>query len=272
MKRRIISFINQKGGVAKTTSTINVAAGLSLNNKKVLVIDFDPQGNLTKTLFPVDEINNSPTIYHLLVSEIQNTNLGYKDVVRTYSNGKVKFDVIPALRSLSRAEFELMSVSGREFFLKNQVISKIDDYDYILIDCQPSLGLLVTNVLCCSQDNELIIPVKSDLFSQMGLQDLFDVLTSLKKNLGIAQKDFMILITAFSENQTSDRKNANTVENKFPNKVFQTKIRKNTTLSNAHDNGFDVFNYSPESIGANDYMNLVKEIIQMEHNNDGKEK
>ncbi len=263
-KQRIISFINQKGGVAKTTSVINVASALSLAGKKVLVIDFDPQGNLTKTLFEVDDINNSPTIYHLLVSEIQNTNLNYKDVIKNYKNGKVNFDVIPALRSLSRAEFELMSVSGREFFLKNQVLSKIEEYDYILIDCQPSLGLLVTNVLCCSPENELIIPVKSDLFSQMGLQDLFDVITNLKKNLNIIQKNFMILITAFSENQTSDRKNANNIEKQFPNNVFETKIRKNTRLSNAHDSGSDIFNFDSDSSGAIDYKKLTKEIILME--------
>lgn len=268
MKQRIISFINQKGGVAKTTSAINIAAGLSLRGRRVLVIDFDPQGNLTKTLFSIEDVANSPTIYHLLLSEIQGTNLSYKDVIKNYKNEKVSFDVIPALRSLSKAEFELMSVSGREFFLKNEVLSKIEGYDYLLIDCQPSLGLLVTNVLCCSPDNELIIPVKSDLFSQMGLQDLFDVLTSLKKNLNISQKNFMVLITAFSENQTSDRKNANNIENKFPKNVFETKIRKNTTLSNAHDNGLDIFNYSPESSGALDYKNLVNEIILMEQKNE----
>ena len=256
---RVFALINQKGGVGKTTTAKNLAAALSLLGKRVLLIDFDPQANATigllKNRIPLDE-----SIYNLLI----NSNLDWKDFIKTYEKGKVKFDILPGGNNLSFAELELAAKSGREFVFRNKILSKIQEsgnYDFILIDCQPSLGLLVVNVLCSSSDNELIVCARPDEDSQEAIGFLFRSIKSLKEDLNVMPKSFRILITQLIETQESHRKNLNMIEDSFPEELFKTNIRKDTKLEQARDVKSDIFNYAPNTRAAIEYMKVANEMI-----------
>ena len=267
IKTRVISFINQKGGVAKTTSTINTAAGLSLLKKKVLVIDFDQQANLTEVFFSSDYLDNKPTIYHLIENYIKDEEtLSITDIILNYKNDNISFDIIPSSEALKNAEYTLINQSGRELFLKN-ILSKIKGYDYILIDCPPSLGILTINVLSCSEDNELVIPTNLALFSKAGIRGLFETINTLNKKGISKQKDYHLLITEYVENEIISRETEREIEDAFGNKIFKTKIRKNNAVEKAHNNSIDVISFDPKSNGAVDYLNFAKELIKMEAKN-----
>lgn len=266
METRIISAINQKGGVAKTTTVQNLAAALSLLDKKVLVVDCDPQGNFTGLYFDEAAMESKYTIYDLLKEEAKDEEsenaIKASDVILHYQNDKVKFDIIPATPVLGQADFELISLPGREFLLK-KILSKIVGYDFILLDCPPSLSILTINVLCCSDKNELMILVKPGYFSKMGIKTLNKVRKNLEKKIGIVQKNFKFLVAMFKENRTQHQETVREIEQQFSeNHIFETKIRDVQNISSAQECGLDIFNYDPKSNGALDYMNLAKEIIK----------
>lgn len=262
---RVLLFLIQKGGVGKTTSVKNIAAALSLLNQRVLVIDFDPQANATLGLFE-EKVPADQTIYNLIDPNIKlSDSLNYyKNYIKTYEKGKVKFDVLPSGNNLALAEFTLPPKTGREFYFKNRILSKIQekgDYDFILVDCQPSLGILVINVLCSSNDNELIVCVRPDSDSRESIGFLFDSIASLKEDLQVMPKNFKILVTQILEDQKSDRFNLNELSKSFSDNLFQTEIGKDTKLSQARDVKMDIFNFDPKSTGALQYMKVAKEII-----------
>lgn len=263
---RIHPIINQKGGVGKTTTAINLAAALSLNDKKVLVIDFDPQGNVSKTIFNVDDLESGKTMYDLIDQEISGKNsLSVRDVIRRYKNQDVEFDVIPSIITLAAAERKLYHASvGPEKFLR-RIFARMEKecvvYDSILIDCQPSLGQLVVNVLCCSEINELIIPLQPDVFSMQGLDGLFETLTEIKNGSGNSPKDYKFLITVYDDRRIEDRLQRKVIEDRFGERVFKTVIRQCTALKTSHSYGDTIFNQQPKSNGAVDYMNLAKEVL-----------
>ena len=261
-KPRVLLFVIQKGGVAKTTSVKNIAAALSLLGKKVLVIDFDPQANATLGLFE-NRVASNETIYNLIDPNIKGTNIDYKSYIKTYEKGKVKFDVLPSGNNLALAEFTLPPKTGREFYFRNRILSKIEGYDFILVDCQPSLGILVINVLCSSNDNELIVCVRPDSDSRESIGFLFDSISSLKDDLQVMPKSYKILITQILEQQKSDRFNLRQLEKDFPDNLFKTEIRKDTKLAQARDAKSDIFNYDSKSSGALDYMKVAKEILSI---------
>lgn len=256
---RVLIFVIQKGGVGKTTSVKNLAAALSLLGKNVLLIDFDPQANATLGLLS-EKIPLDKSIYNLLV----NSNLNWKDFIKTYEKGKVKFDILPGGNNLSFAELELSAKSGREFVFKNRILSKIKeegDYDFILVDSQPSLGLLVVNVLCSSNENELILCVRPDEDSQEAIKFIFIAIKSLKEDLDVMPKNFKILVTQLHEKYKSYRKNLNKLEKDFPTEMFQTQIQIDAKLSQARDAKIDIFNYAPNTRSALEYMKVAHEII-----------
>lgn len=256
---RVLTFVVQKGGVGKTTSVKNIAAALSLLSKKVLVIDFDPQANATIGLLQ-DRVDPSATIYNLLMD----SKLDFHNFIKKYSKGKVEFDILPGGNNLAIAELELASKAARESVFKNRILSKIIEenyYDFVLVDCQPSLGLLVINVLCSSNDNELIICGRPDEDSQEAIKFLFSSISSLREDIGIMPKSFKILITQLIETQESHRKNLNTIESDFPENLFKTQIRKDTNLEKARDARLDIFNFAPNTRSALEYMNIAKEIL-----------
>lgn len=264
-KSRLKSFINQKGGVGKTTTIANIAAALSLLKYKVLVIDFDPQGNLTGLFFDEDFMESKDTIYDLLKEEAKDeegsNKINIDDVKLKYEKGEVNFDILPATPALGQADFELISLPGREFLLR-KILNKIDEYDFILIDCPPSLGILTINVLSCSPENELIITVKPGFFSKMGIKTLNKVRKNLEKKIGVTQKKIQFLITMFDEKRIRHRDTVKTIETQFPNAVLDTKIRDVESIAMAQEYGLDIFNYAPNSNGALDMMNAAKEMVK----------
>lgn len=263
---RILSFIIQSGGNAKTTSVACLGAALAKLGKRVLLIDFDPQSSLTDAFFSEDEIDVS--IYNLFEKDMKREKEGLtpSQVILTYSKGDITLDLLPCSPEFYETELLLIGQHGRDFFLRKIIeqILKLDLYDFILIDCPPNLGSLTMNVLACHENNELMIPTKRGRKSKKGIQHLFSSLNLLQER-GIAQfKDFRILITEFLENQEIDRETANFFETKFPNKVFDTRIRKNNAIDYAVEQGVDIFTYDSDSAIAKDYLNLAKEIIKME--------
>lgn len=261
-KPRVFLVLTQKGGVGKTTTVKNLAAAFSLLNKKVLLIDWDPQANATAGLF-AEEIPMEKTIYNLIDPAVKSSEIAnYQDFIKVYEKGSVKFDVLPSGNNLALAEFALPAQTGREFYFRNRILSKIDGYDIILVDCQPSLGILVTNALCSSNDNELIVCVRPDSDSRQSIGFLFDSISSLNESLQVMPKNFKILVTQLLDNQSSDRFNLNRLEKDFPENMFKTEIHKNTDLAKARDAISDIFSYNPNSTGAIEYMKVAKELLE----------
>lgn len=265
-KTRIISVILQKGGVGKTTTVVNLAAALSIQGCKVLVIDIDPQGNLTSQFFSEEQMESKLTIYDLLKEEARDDEgepiVLLDDVILKYEKGDVKFNIIPATQSLGQADYELISLPGREFLLK-KILSKIEGYDFIFIDCPPSLGILTINVLCCSDHNELMITIKPGFYSKLGIKILNKVRKNLQRKIGAIQKSFKFLITMFDIRKIQHNQTIKDIEAQFSeNMIFDTKIRQTETISTSPEYGLDIFNYAPNTNGAIDYMNLAKEILK----------
>lgn len=248
---RIISIVNQKGGVGKTTSTINIAAALTSLGKKVLVIDLDPQGNLSQSLgINADALDN--TVYHLLREAVTFEEALYKHN---------KFDVIPSNIELSAAELELSGIAGREFLLKEGIeqIEK-DAYDFILIDCSPSLGVLTLNALVASQ--EVFIPVQTQYLSMQGISQLIRTIEMVKDRLNKNIKITGVILTMYDSRKKLNNEVCHRIEEYFDKLTFKTRISDSVSLAEAPSHGMDIFDYKESSIGAKNYLDLSKEIIK----------
>lgn len=244
---KIISISNHKGGVGKTTSTINIGAGLSLLKKKVLLIDLDPQANLSHSLGIIEPEYN---IYGAIKGE-------YKLQPIEILKG---LDVIASTLDLSGAEIEISGEAGREYILKELIDPLRGSYDYILIDTPPSLGLLTVNSFTAS--DEVFIPLQAQYLALQGLSKLIEIVDKITKRLN---KDLVIggvIITQYDNRKILNKDVATTIEAHFKDKVFKTKIRDNVALAEAPAQGLDIFRYQAKSKGAEDYLNLSKEIIK----------
>ncbi|RYE14732.1 MAG: ParA family protein [Rickettsiales bacterium] len=240
-----ISLSNHKGGVGKTTSTINISAALNQMGKKVLMIDLDPQANLTQSL------------------GIKNPILTIYDALK--GNSKVKpltilkgFDLIPSTLDLSAAEIELSGEAGREYILKEVLQPFSSSYDYIMIDCPPSLGLLTINAFTTS--DEVIIPVQAQFLATQGMTKLIEIIEKIQKRLNKSLKLGGVVITQFDSRKVLNRNVVEMINEHFSNRVFNSKIRDNISLAEAPAMSLDIFRYNPKSNGAEDYMSLAKEI------------
>ncbi|MDO5666180.1 MAG: ParA family protein [Bacteroidia bacterium] len=245
---RIISIINHKGGVGKTSSTIAIGASLNLHKKKVLLIDLDAQANLTQSL-GFNETEKS--IYGALKGQY---------ALPTYEKKK-GFDIVPSTLDLTAAEIELSSEAGREFLLKELIAPIKNNYDYILIDCPPALGLLTLNALTASTD--IIIPVESQYLALQGMAKLMDIVNKVQSRLNKDLKIMGILVTKYEVRQTLDRNIVEVINNTFGDKVFKTYIRKNIAIAEAPTQGVDIFEYNDNSSGAEDYKKITKEIMKL---------
>ena len=243
---RTISFSNHKGGVGKTTSTINISAAINLMGKKVLMIDLDPQANLTQSLGIKNPIL---TIYDALKGN-------QKIKPLTILNG---FDLIPANLDLSAAEIELSGEAGREYILKEVLQPFSALYDYVIIDCPPSLGLLTINAFTAS--NEIIIPVQAQFLATQGMAKLIEVIEKIQKRLNKSLRLGGVVITQFDNRKVLNRNVVEMINEHFSGRVFNSKIRDNISLAEAPAMSLDIFRYNPKSNGAEDYMLLAKEII-----------
>jgi chromosome partitioning protein len=249
--KKIISVINQKGGVGKTTTAINLAASLAILEKKTLLIDFDPQANATTGLsnFGVD---NSHSIYDALSGNqtmrkvISNTSLDYLHFIRSDNN-------------LVGCEVELVGVQNREKQLLRLVNKVKKDYDFILIDCPPSLGLLTLNALVAS--NNVLIPIQSEFFALEGLKSLKETIKLVQENINKELKILGILITMHTKRLRLAKKVENLLISKFKNKLLKTKISRNIRLAEAPDDGKPAIMYDVDCAGAKNYMELALEIL-----------
>lgn len=244
---KTIAFTNQKGGVGKTTSTINVGAGLCLQGKKVLLVDMDPQANLTYSLrLNSQRIDN--TIYDVLKG-----NINPKEALISH-NG---FDILPSSIDLSGVELELANEPARETLLKHNM-RDLEEYDYVLIDCPPNLGLLTLNALTAV--NEVFIVLQSEYLALHGLSKLMDVIKVVQERLNPDIEITGIICTLFDSRKNLNKEVVGHIRDYFGNKVFNTLIRDNVALAEAPSHHKTIFEYDPESYGAKDYMELANEI------------
>ena len=244
---KVISISNHKGGVGKTTSAINIGAGLNKLGKKILLIDLDPQANLSQSLGLIEP---ERTIYGALRGE-------YKLQPREIVKG---LDVIPSTLDLSGAEVEMSGEAGREYILRELIEPIRASYDYILIDSPPSLGLLTINSFTAS--DEVFIPLQAQYLALQGLTKLLEVIDKIKKRLNKELKVGGVFITQYDSRKVLNRDVVATIEAHFKDEVFKTRVRDNIALAEAPAQGVDIFRYNPKSYGAEDYLSLSKEILK----------
>lgn len=244
---KIISIINQKGGVGKTTTTCSLAAALSLHDQKVLAVDLDPQCNLSQSLGVKTYENN---VYQLLKG-----NCGFCPV-----SINENFDLLPSSIDLSAFEVEMSNEPGREYLLK-EILRKVQDrYDYILIDCSPSLGLVSLNALTAS--DSFLVPILPHHLSIQGLSKLIEVTDKIKTRMNKKLKLEGVLLTQFSNRKVLHRDVLEVIQNHFKEKLYQTHIRENIALAEAPSTGLHIYSYEMTSKGGLDYLNLCKELLE----------
>ena len=248
---KIISVANQKGGVGKTTTTINLATSLSAINKKILLIDADPQGNAS-TGIGISYENRSPNLYDLIVNEF----LDLSSIKKTIVPG---LDIITANTNLAASEIELAEVKNREFVISN-LLSKIEGYDYILIDCPPALGLLTINALVAS--NSIIIPLQSEFFALEGISSLVNSIELIRENFNPSLVIEGILLTMVDKRNSLSSLVEKDVRNHFGEIVYKTTIPRNVRISEAPSHGKPAILYDVKSQGSVAYIGLARQIIK----------
>jgi chromosome partitioning protein len=259
MDKKIISVINQKGGVGKTTTVINLAAGLAMRGKKVLVIDLDPQGNATTGLGLSNTENSESTIYSVL-----NGNKKISEVVQS-----TKFDNLNMVTSnvdLSGLEVETAGDSRRAFKLKDELASILNDsgasYDYILIDCPPSLSLLTIMALVAS--DELVVPLQTEFFALEGLTQLMKTIERIKSNLNPSLNIRGILLTMYDKRNKLSGEVEQEARSYFKEKVYQTVVPRNVRLSEAPSHGVPVLLYDKACPGSKSYFSFTDEFLNQD--------
>jgi len=248
---KIIAIANQKGGVGKTTTSINLAASLGVLEKKVLLIDADPQANATSGI-GIDVESIEIGTYQLL----EHSNSAKEAILKTETPN---LDIIPAHIDLVAIEIELVDKDEREYMLKKAIIDIKADYDYILIDCAPSLGLLTLNALTAA--DAVIIPIQCEYFALEGLGKLLNTIKSVQKIHNPELDIEGLLLTMYDSRLRLSNQVVEEVQKHFNNMVFQTIIQRNVRLSEAPSYGESIINYDAGSKGASNYLSLAKEII-----------
>ena len=250
---KIISIANQKGGVGKTTTTINLATSLSAANRRVLLVDADPQGNAS-TGMGIDYDNRSPNLYDIISSGIFDESALKKTIVPN-------LDIITANTNLAASEIELASVERREFVISN-ILSKIKNYDYILIDCPPALGLLTINSLVAS--NSIIVPLQSEFFALEGISSLMNSVQLIKENYNPVLEVEGILLTMVDKRNSLSSLVEKDVREHFGDTVYETTIPRNVKISEAPSHGKPAILYDVNCSGSMAYISLAREIINKE--------
>ncbi len=243
---RTIAISNHKGGVGKTTTVVNLAAGLASFGRKTLAVDLDPQANLTFS-FGISKVETS--VYDALKGKAPLPILNIKE----------NLDIVPSSLDLAGAEMELNSEAGREYIFDEVLSPFKDNYDYILIDCPPSLGLLTINAFTTA--DEIIIPIQAHFLAIKGLTKILEVISKVKRRLNPNVEITGVIITLYDKRKILHRDVEETIKTYFQDKVYHTKIRENISLAEAPAQGQDIFSYQPSSRGAEDYYNLTMEFL-----------
>ena len=248
---QIFCIANQKGGVGKTTTTVNLAAALAQHNQRVLLIDLDPQGNATMGS-GVDKHSLPSTVYHVL--------LGLKDIAQAIVEPpEVGYSLLAANRDLAGAEIELVDFERREYRLKDAIATIKDQYDYILIDCPPSLSMLTLNGLCSAHG--VLIPMQCEYFALEGLSDLVNTIRALHSNLNPELEIICLLRVMFDPRTTLQQQVSEQLKAHFGDKVFDTVIPRNVRLAEAPSYGLPGVIFDPSSRGAKAYLEFADELL-----------
>jgi chromosome partitioning protein len=246
---RIIALVNQKGGVGKTTSTINIGTGLARLGQTILLGDLDPQAHMTYSLgIPAHALEG--TVYHVLKGETT------VDQVLIQTHGVT---VLPSSLDLSGAEIELAAIPGREYLLR-EAFSQLQGFDYILLDCPPSLGLLTVNALTTA--TEVYIPLQTEFLALQGMSKLLQTVEIVKKRLNPTLEVTGIIGTRYDHRKKLSKEVVEKLRTYFGDTLFPTLIRDNVSLAEAPSFGQDIFRYRPSSYGAEDYRHLCQDIME----------
>ena len=246
---KIIAIVNQKGGVGKTTTTVNLTAALAALGKRVLLCDFDPQANATSGM-GVDKNTASPNVYDVLINGADPR----RGVVTTHYG-----DVLPSNKALAGAGIELIGMERREFLLKDALEQVKPDYDFIFIDCPPSLELLTLNALCAA--DAILVPVQGEYFALEGLSDLMNTVRIVRRSLNPRLELEGVLLTMFDGRTNLALQVAQEVKHYFPGKVYATVIPRNVRLSEAPSHGKPITSYDRTSRGAEAYTAFAAEFL-----------
>ncbi|MCM2281600.1 MAG: AAA family ATPase [Bdellovibrionaceae bacterium] len=248
---RVICIANQKGGVGKTTTSVNLSAALASRGRKVLLLDLDPQGNASSGLGLKKYEYQDANVYHVLIGEKT-----IEETIRVTSHQNL--NVVPANPDLVGAEIELVDTPRREFRLKDAIQSIAHRYDYVLIDCPPSLGLLTLNALTAA--NTFVVPLQCEYYALEGLSQLLNTAGLIKKNINPELRIEGIVLTMFDTRNNLSHQVVSEIQTHFGDKVFKSIIPRNVRLSEAPSHGQPIIEYDQKSIGAVKYLELAEEL------------
>lgn len=251
--KRVIAVTNQKGGVGKTTTAINLAAALATADRRVLLVDGDPQGNASSGL-GISLAHDTPSLYEVLLGDVQIAEVLQRGV------HLAKLDVLPATPDLAGAEVELVNEERRETRLARALDSERDNYDYVLIDCPPSLGLLTINMLAAA--DSIIIPLQCEYFALEGLTQLLRTVEMVREALNPSLKVGGVLLTMYDSRLNLSRNVAEDARQHFGDLVYRTSIPRNIRLAEAPSYGKPILLYDISSVGASSYMAVAKEVME----------
>ncbi len=251
---RIIAIANQKGGVGKTTTAINLSACLAEQGQKVLVVDIDPQGNTTSG-FGVDKNEIENTVYEVILKECDITDAIIEDVIDN-------LDLLPSNVNLAGAEIDLIDVDSREYILKESIGSVRDKYDYVILDCPPSLSMLTVNAMTAA--NTVLVPIQCEYYALEGLTQLIHTINLVKKKLNPSLELEGVVFTMFDSRTNLSLQVVENVKDNLKQNIYKTIIPRNIRLAEAPSHGLPINLYDPKSSGAESYKLLAQEVMERE--------
>lgn len=253
--RRTIAIANQKGGVGKTTTAINLSACLAEKGKKVLAVDMDPQGNMTSGL-GVDKDSVENTIYNLIIGEAKMEEVLIKDVLEN-------LDIIPTNIDLSGAEIELLDVEEKEYIVRNEIDKIKDNYDFIIIDCPPSLSMLTINAMTTA--DSVLVPIQCEYYALEGLSQLIHTVKLVRNRLNPKLTIEGVVFTMYDARTNLSLQVVENVKDNLEQTIYKTIIPRNIRLAEAPSYGIPINKYDPKSAGAESYLRLADEVIDKEN-------